>query len=45
MVKRPLHFVSFGNALHDEIIEGWLPNEGGECSLVDVALPEHHAHL
>ena len=39
---RPLHFVNFGNALHDELVEEWRPKQG-EAFSVDVALPEDHA--
>lgn len=38
---RPLHFVSFGNALHDEIVEGWLPEEKAAFSIA-VNLPERN---
>ena len=27
-VPRPLHFLSFGDPLHDELIKGWLPKAG-----------------
>ena len=36
---RPLHFVSFGNAIHDEIIESWLPETEAEFS-IEVSFPE-----
>ena len=39
---RPLHFVNFGNALHEELVKGWLPKQTEPFS-VDVALPEDHA--
>lgn len=42
VVERPLHFVGFGNGLHDELVEGWL-SEGAMAFTMDVALPEHHA--
>ena len=41
-VRRPLRFLSFGDALHDELIEGWLPKDNGLVTL-DVALHEDHA--
>ena len=40
LAKRPLHFVSFGNALHDEIVNGWLPRR--EEFSINLHLPEHH---
>ena len=39
---RPLHFVNFGNAIHDELVKGWLPKQTEPFS-VDVALPEDHS--
>lgn len=42
VAKRPLHFVSFGNVLHDELVNGWLSDEV-ELFAMNVALPEHHA--
>ena len=41
IAKRPLNFMNFGNALHDEITEGWLPDEA-EALSINVALPERH---
>lgn len=41
-VRRPLQFVSFGNALHDELIKGWLPRDEGLVTL-EVAYFEDHA--
>ena len=41
-VRRPLRFLSFGDPLHDELIEGWLPKEGGLVRL-NVAFHEDHA--
>ena len=32
-VRRPLQFLSFGNALHDELVKGWLPEDDGIVSL------------
>ena len=40
--RRPLRFLSFGNTLHDELVEGWLP-EDGETLFVDVNLLDDHA--
>jgi len=40
-VRRPLRFLSFGDPLHDELIEGWLPKENGLTAL-DVAFHEDH---
>ena len=40
--RRPLHFLNFGNALHDELVEGWLPDPD-KTYLVDVALFDDHA--
>ncbi len=39
---RPLHFLNFGNVLHDEIVEGWLP-EAAEAFSLYVALPARRA--
>ena len=39
--RRPLHFVSFGNALHDEIVAGWQPNSA-ETYLADIYLSGDH---
>ena len=39
---RPLGFLNFGNALHDELIEGWLP-DANELRFVDVVLFDDHA--
>ncbi len=41
-VRRPLRFLSFGDPLHDELIEGWLPKDNGSVML-DVAFNEDHA--
>ena len=40
-VRRALRFLSFGDALHDELIEGWLPKDEG---LVGLAVPFHEDH-
>ena len=39
---RPLRFLNFGDALHDELVEGWLPDPD-TTYLVDVALFDDHA--
>ena len=39
--RRPLHFVSFGNALHDEIVTGWQPNSA-ETYSADIYLSGDH---
>ena len=41
-VRRPLRFLSFGDALHDELIKGWLP-QGDALVTLDVAFYEDHA--
>ena len=41
-VRRQLRFLNFGDALHDELIEDWLPKGSGLVTL-DVALFEDHA--
>lgn len=41
-VRRPLRFLNFGDALHDELIEGWLPKRNGLLRL-DVAFFDDHA--
>ena len=40
--RRPLRFLNFGNALHDELVEGWLP-DGGDTRFVAVNLFDDHA--
>ncbi len=40
--RRPLRFLNFGNALHDELVEGWLPNDG-ETQFLAVHLFDDHA--
>jgi ATP-dependent helicase HepA len=41
-VPRPLRFASFGDALHDEIVQGWMP--GGEhVASVEVSFFDDHA--
>ena len=40
--RRPLRFLNFGDSLHDELFEGWLP-EPGKTLFVDVALFDGHA--
>ena len=39
--RRPLRFLNFGNALHDELVEGWLPDPAKNFS-VDVTLFGDH---
>ena len=39
--RRPLRFMNFGSALHDELVEGWLPNED-ETRGATVRLPGDH---
>jgi hypothetical protein len=41
-VPRPLRFLNFGDALHDELIRGWMPH-GGEPLLMGVTLFDDHA--
>jgi ATP-dependent helicase HepA len=41
-VRRPLRFVSFGDALHDELVRDWMPR-GSDPVMVDVAFPADHA--
>ena len=41
-IRRPLRFLNFGDALHDELIRGWLPRGGGLVRL-DVAFFDDHA--
>ena len=41
-VWRPLHFLNFGDPLHDEIVRGWTPHVGATCA-IDVTLFEDHA--
>lgn len=41
-VRRPLRFLSYGDAVHDELIEGWRP-QGDGLIAVDVMLFEDHA--
>ena len=40
--RRPLHFMNFGNVLHDEIVQHWLPKAERSFAL-EVHLPEHEA--
>ena len=40
--RRPLHFVNFGNSLHDELVSGWLRNETHKF-WGEVDLPSSHA--
>ena len=40
--RRPLRFFNFGNALHDELVEGWLP-QNSETLFIDVNLLDDHA--
>ena len=39
--RRPLRFLNFGNALHDELVEGWLPDPA-KIFTVDVMLFGDH---
>ena len=41
-VPRYLRFLSFGDALHDELINGWLPQDG-KLVTMEVSLLEDHA--
>lgn len=41
-VRRPLRFLNFGDALHDELIEGWLPKHNALLRL-EVAFFDGHA--
>ena len=41
-VRRTLRFLNFGDALHDELIEGWLPQRNGLLTL-DVTFFDDHA--
>ena len=41
-VRRPLRFLNFGDALHDELIKGWLP-QGDALVTLEVAFFEDHA--
>lgn len=40
-VRRPLRFLSFGDALHDELIQGWTPDPA-ERAAVDVSFFDDH---
>lgn len=39
--RRPLHFINFGNPIHDEIVAGWLDNYPDHFWAI-VHLPENH---
>ena len=41
-VRRPLRFLNFGDALHDELVSGWLPQDNGPV-LLEVAYPADHS--
>ena len=41
-VRRPLRFLSFGDALHDELIRGWAPS-GDDLIGLNVAFAEDHS--
>lgn len=41
-VRRPLRFLNFGDALHDELIKGWLPQSNGLLTL-DVRFFDDHS--
>ena len=43
--RRPLHFLGFGNEIHDELIAGWLPRNRPLIPSVDVLLFEDHEFL
>lgn len=43
-VRRPLRFLNFGDALHDELIQGWLP-QGNRLISLDVLFFDDHAIL
>jgi len=40
-VRRTLRFLNFGDALHDELIEGWLPQRKGLVTLAVMFFDEH----
>lgn len=40
--RRPLRFLNFGDALHDELLKGWAPKDNGLAAL-DVVFFEDHA--
>ena len=40
-VRRPLRFFNFGDALHDELIEGWLPRGNGLLKLRVTFFDDH----
>ena len=40
-VRRQLRFLNFGDALHDELIEGWLPH-GDDLLLLEVSFVDNH---
>jgi ATP-dependent helicase HepA len=40
-VRRPLRFLSFGDALHDELVSGWLPNRD-KLLAMDVGFFDDH---
>lgn len=42
--RRPLHFLNFGDPLHDELVRGWIPQNSGVYS-VDVGFFADHALL
>ena len=42
-VRRSLRFLSFGDALHDELIDGWLPQEGSRPLRLDVMFFDDHS--
>ena len=41
--RRPLHFLNFGDQLHDELVSGWRPSDSGQPRYVDVRLFDDHA--
>ena len=41
-VRRPLRFLSFGDALHDELVSGWL-HKSDDTLMMDVYFPKDHA--
>lgn len=40
-VRRPLRFLNFGDMLHDELIQGWLP-QGHDLAMLDVQFSDDH---
>jgi len=40
--RRPLHFLNYGDPLHDELMKGWASSNGKTCA-IDVSLFEDHS--